>query len=318
VTVDRATGVDDMAGVDVIEGATDAAGTPILRLGGAADVETIVAAGCAAAIVGAAVIAEVPKLRLAVGAVPKAATVDVAGKENPPIAGADVVVAEGFKPKLNPPVGAVGAGAVAVAAGAPNPNPADAVVVVILPSPRLREGAADGAGAPNESGLAAGAARAVVAGTGGTVAAGAPPNEKDVAPPIGAAPPNGATPIVGNDPPNPNEGALAVFAAGVARRGAIEAEAGAMGLPNETPDEGAPTAAGAPKVVAGAPKAGAAAVAGAPKAGAAAVAGAPNAGAAAVAGAPNAGAAAVAGAPNAGAAAVAGAPKENPELAGAG
>ena len=308
VTVDRATGVDDMAGVDVIEGATDAAGTPILRLGGTADVETIVAAGCAAAILGAAVIAEVPKLRLAVGAVPKAATVDVAGKENPPIAGADVVVAEGFKPKLNPPGGAAGAGAVAVAAGAPNPNPADAVVVVILPSPRLREGAADGAGAPNESGLAAGGARAVVAGTGGTVAAGAPPNEKDVAPPIGAAPPNGATPTVGNDPPNPNEGALA---AGVARRGAIEAEAGAMGLPNETPDEGAATAAGAPK-------AGAAAVAGAPKAGAAAVAGAPKAGAAAVAGAPNAGAAAVAGAPNAGAAAVAGAPNENPELVGAG
>jgi len=238
-----------MAGVDVIEGATAAAGIPILRLGGAADVKAIVAAGCAAAVV-------VPKLRLAVGAVPKAATVDVAGKENPPIAGADVVVAEGFKPKLNPPVGAVGAGAVAVAAGAPNPNPADAVVVVVLPSPRLREGAADGAGAPNESGLAAGAARAVVAGTGGTVAAGAPPNEKDVAPPIGAAPPNGATPTVGNDPPNPNEGALAV-ATGVARRGAIEAEAGAMGLPNETPDEGAATAAGAPK-------AGAAPVAGAP------------------------------------------------------
>ena len=45
VTVDRATGVDDMAGVDVIEGATDAAGIPILRLGGAADVETIVAVG---------------------------------------------------------------------------------------------------------------------------------------------------------------------------------------------------------------------------------------------------------------------------------
>ena len=154
VTVDRATGVDDMAGVDVIEGAADAAGIPILRLGGAADVETIVAAGCAAAVVGAAVKAEVPKLRLAVGAVPKAATVDVAGKENPPIAGADAVVAEGFKPKLNPPVGAVGAGPVA---GAPNPNPADAVVVVVLPSPRLREGAADKAGAPNESGLAAGA-----------------------------------------------------------------------------------------------------------------------------------------------------------------
>ena len=301
VTVDRATGVDDMAGVDVIEGATAAAGIPILRLGGAADVETIVAAGCAAAVVGAAVKAEVPKLRLAVGAVPKAATVDVAGKENPPIAGADVVVAEGFKPKLNPPVGAVGAGAgaVAVAAGAPNPNPADAVVVVVLPSPRLREGAADGAGAPNESGLAAGAARAVVAGTGAIVAAGAPPNEKDVAPPIGAAPPNGATPTVGNDPPNPNEGALAV-ATGVARRGAIEAEAGAMGLPNETPDEGAATAAGAPKT-------GAAPVAGAPKAGAAPVAGAPKAGAAPIPGAPNAGAAPVAGAPN-----------ENPELVGAG
>ncbi len=45
VTVDRATGVDDMAGVDVIEGATDAAEIPILRLGGAADVETIVAVG---------------------------------------------------------------------------------------------------------------------------------------------------------------------------------------------------------------------------------------------------------------------------------
>jgi len=281
-----------MAGV--IEGATDAAGIPILRLGGAADVETIVAAGCAAAVVGAAVKAEVPKLRLAVGAEPKAATVDVAGKENPPIAGADVVVVEGFKPKLNPPVGAVGAGAgaVAVAAGAPNPNPADAVVVVVLPSPRLREGAADGAGAPNESGLAAGAARAVVAGTGATVAAGAPPNEKDVAtpigaaPPIGATPPNGATPTVGNDPPNPNEGALAV-ATGVARRGAIEAEAGAMGLPNETPDGGA--------------------AAGAQKAGAAPVAGDQNAGAAPVAGAPNAGAAPVAGAPN-----------ENPELVGAG
>ena len=157
VTVDRATGTDDMAGVDVMEGATDAAGIPILRLGGAADVEIIVAAGCAVAVVGAAVKAEVPKLRLAVGAVPKAATVDVAGKENPPIAGADAVVAEGFKPKLNPPVGAVGAGPVAGAAGAPNPNPADAVVVVVLPSPRLREGAADKAGAPNESGLAAGA-----------------------------------------------------------------------------------------------------------------------------------------------------------------
>ena len=64
----------------------------------------------------------------------------------------------------------------------------------------------------------------------------------------------------------------------MARRGAIEAEAGAMGLPNETPDEGAATAAGAPK----------------------------------------AGAAAVAGAPNAGAAPVAGAPNENPELVGAG
>jgi len=268
VTVDRATGTDDMAGVDVIEGATDAAGIPILRLGGAADVETIVAAGCAVAVVGAAVKAEVPKLRLAVGAEPKAATVDVAGKENPPIAGADVVVAEGFKPKLNPPVGAVGAGAVAVAAGAPNPNPADAVVVVALPSPRLRVGAADGAGAPNESGLAAGAARAVVAGTvaprvpAATVAAGAPPNEKDVAPPTGAAPPNGATPTVGNDPPNPNDGALAVLVAG-----ATEAEAGAMGLPNETPDEGAATAAGAPKAgvaVAGAPNAGAAPVAGPP------------------------------------------------------
>ena len=289
VTVDRATGADDMAGVDVIEGATDAAGIPILRLGGAADVETIVAAGCAVAVVGAAVKAEVPKLRLAVGAEPKAATVDVAGKENPPIAGADVVVAEGFKPKLNPPVGAVGAGAVAVAAaGAPNPNPADAVVVVVLPSPRLREGAADEAGAPNESGLAAGAARAVVAGTvaprvPATVAAGAPPNEKDVEPPTGAAPPNGATPTVGNDPPNPNEGALAVLVAG-----ATEAEAGAMGLPNETPDEGAATAAGAPK-------AGAAPVAGAPKAGVA-----------------------VAGAPNAGGAPVAGAPNENPELVGAG
>lgn len=288
VTVDRATGADDMAGVDVIEGATDAAGIPILRLGGAADVETIVTAGCAVAVVGAAVKAEVPKLRLAVGAEPKAATVDVAGKENPPIAGADVVVVEGFKPKLNPPVGAVGAGAVAVAAGAPNPNPADAVVVVVLPSPRLREGAADEAGAPNESGLAAGAARAVVAGTvaprvPATVAAGAPPNEKDVAPPTGAAPPNGATPTVGNDPPNPNEGALAVLVVG-----ATEAEAGAMGLPNETPDEGAATAAGAPK-------AGAAPVAGAPKAGVA-----------------------VAGAPNAGAAPVAGAPNENPELVGAG
>ena len=288
VTVDRATGVDDMAGVDVMEGATDAAGIPILRLGEAADVEIIVAAGCAVAVVGAAVKAEVPKLRLAVGAEPKAATVDVAGKENPPIAGADVVVAEGFKPKLNPPVGAVGAGAVAVAAGAPNPNPADAVVVVVLPSPRLRVGAADEAGAPNESGLAAGAARAVVAGTvaprvPATVAAGAPPNEKDVAPPTGAAPPNGATPTVGNDPPNPNEGALAVLVAG-----ATEAEAGAMGLPNETPDEGAATAAGAPK-------AGAAPVAGAPKAGVA-----------------------VAGAPNAGAAPVAGAPNENPELVGAG
>ena len=288
VTVDRATGADDMAGVDVMEGATDAAGIPILRLGEAADVEIIVAAGCAVAVVGAAVKAEVPKLRLAVGAEPKAATVDVAGKENPPIAGADVVVAEGFKPKLNPPVGAVGAGAVAVAAGAPNPNPADAVVVVVLPSPRLREGAADEAGAPNESGLAAGAARAVVAGTvaprvPATVAAGAPPNEKDVAPPTGAAPPNGATPTVGNDPPNPNEGALAVLVAG-----AIEAEAGAMGLPNETPDEGAATPAGAPK-------AGAAPVAGAPKAGVA-----------------------VAGAPNAGAAPVAGAPNENPELVGAG
>ena len=291
VTVDRATGADDMAGVDVMEGATDAAGIPILRLGGAADVEIIVAAGCAVAVVGAAVKAEVPKLRLAVGAEPKAATVDVAGKENPPIAGADVVVAEGFKPKLNPPVGAVGAGAVAVAAGAPNPNPADAVVVVVLPSPRLRVGAADEAGAPNESGLAAGAARAVVAGTvaprvpAATVAAGAPPNEKDVAPPTGAAPPNGATPTVGNDPPNPNDGALAVLVAG-----ATEAEAGAMGLPNETPDEGAATAAGAPK-------AGAAPVAGAPKAGVA-VAGAPNAGA--------------------GAAPVAGAPNENPELVGAG
>jgi hypothetical protein len=291
VTVDRATGADDMAGVDVMEGATDAAGIPILRLGGAADVETIVAAGCAVAVVGAAVKAEVPKLRLAVGAEPKAATVDVAGKENPPIAGADVVVAEGFKPKLNPPVGAVGAGAVAVAAaGAPNPNPADAVVVVVLPSPRLRVGAADEAGAPNESGLAAGAARAVVAGTvaprvPATVAAGAPPNEKDVAPPTGAAPPNGATPTVGNDPPNPNDGALAVLVTG-----ATEAEAGAMGLPNETPDEGAATAAGAPK-------AGAAPVAGAPKAGVA-VAGAPNAGA--------------------GAAPVAGAPNENPELVGAG
>ena len=288
VTVDRATGVDDMAGVDVIEGATDAAGIPILRLGGAADVETIVAAGCAVVVVGTAVKAEVPKLRLAVGAEPKAATVDVAGKENPPIAGADVVVAEGFKPKLNPPVGAVGAGAVAVAAGAPNPNPADAVVVVVLPSPRLREGAADEAGAPNESGLAAGAARAVVAGTAAlrvpaTVAAGAPPNEKDVAPPTGAAPPNGATPTVGNDPPNPNEGALAVLVAG-----ATEAEAGAMGLPNETPDEGAAAAAGAPK-------AGAAPVAGAPKAGVA-----------------------VAGAPNAGAAPVAGPPNENPELVAAG
>ena len=298
VTVDRATGTDDMAGGDVIEGATDAAGIPILRLGGAADVETIVAAGCAVAVVGAAVKAEVPKLRLAVGAEPKAATVDVAGKENPPIAGADVVVAEGFKPKLNPPVGAVGAGAVAVAAGAPNPNPADAVVVVVLPSPRLRVGAADEAGAPNESGLAAGAARAVVAGTvatrvPATVAAGAPPNEKDVAPPTGAAPPNGATPTVGNDPPNPNEGALAVFVAG-----ATEAEAGAMGLPNETPDEGAATAAGAPK-------AGAAPVAGAPKAGVA-VAGAPKAGVA------------VAGAPNAGAAPVAGPPNENPELVAAG
>lgn len=45
VTVDRATGVDDMAGVDVIEGATDATEIPILRLGGAADVETIVAVG---------------------------------------------------------------------------------------------------------------------------------------------------------------------------------------------------------------------------------------------------------------------------------
>lgn len=224
-----------------------------------------------------------PKLRLAVGAEPKAATVDVAGKENPPIAGADVVVVEGFKPKLNPPVGAVGAGAVAVAAGAPNPNPVDAVVVEVLPSPRLREGADDAAGAPNESGLAAGAARAVVAGTGATVAAGAPPNEKDVAPPTGAAPPNGATPTVGNDPPNPNEGALDVVVAG-----ATEAEAGAMGLPKETPDEGAAAAAGAPK-------AGAAAVAGAPKAGAA-----------------------VAGAPNAGAAPVAGAPKENPELVAAG
>lgn len=292
VTVDRATGADDMAGVDVMEGATDAAGIPILRLGGAADVETIVAAGCAVAVVGAAVKAEVPKLRLAVGAEPKAATVDVAGKENPPIAGADVVVAEGFKPKLNPPVGAVGAGAVAVAAaGAPNPNPADAVVVVVLPSPRLRVGAADEAGAPNESGLAAGAARAVVAGTvaprvpAATVAAGAPPNEKDVAPPTGAAPPNGATPTVGNDPPNPNDGALAVLVAG-----ATEAEAGAMGLPNETPDEGAATAAGAPK-------AGAAPVAGAPKAGVA-VAGAPNAGA--------------------GAAPVAGPPNENPELVAAG
>ena len=278
VTVDRATGADDMAGVDVMEGATDAAGIPILRLGGAADVETIVAAGCAVAVVGAAVKAEVPKLRLAVGAEPKAATVDVAGKENPPIAGADVVVAEGFKPKLNPPVGAVGAGAVAVAAGAPNPNPADAVVVVVLPSPRLRVGAADEAGAPNESGLAAGAARAVVAGTvaprvpAATVAAGAPPNEKDVAPPTGAAPPNGATPTVGNDPPNPNDGALAVLVAG-----ATEAEAGAMGLPNETPDEGAATAAGAPKA-----------------------------------------GVAVAGAPNAGAAPVAGAPNENPELVGAG
>ena len=291
VTVDRATGADDMAGVDVMEGATDAAGIPILRLGGAADVEIIVAAGCAVAVVGAAVKAEVPKLRLAVGAEPKAATVDVAGKENPPIAGADVVVAEGFKPKLNPPVGAVGAGAVAVAAGAPNPNPADAVVVVVLPSPRLRVGAADEAGAPNESGLAAGAARAVVAGTvaprvpAATVAAGAPPNEKDVAPPTGAAPPNGATPTVGNDPPNPNDGALAVLVAG-----ATEAEAGAMGLPNETPDEGAATAAGAPK-------AGAAPVAGAPKAGVA-VAGAPNAGA--------------------GAAPVAGPPNENPELVAAG
>ena len=104
--------------------------------------------------------AGVPKVRLVVVAELPGATVEAPAKENPPIAGADVVVAAGLlSPKLNPPVGAVGAGAADVVAGAPKENPAvgAAAVVVVLPSPKPREGVLEGVGAPKERGLFAGA-----------------------------------------------------------------------------------------------------------------------------------------------------------------
>ena len=162
VVVDRVTGADDVAAAAevVVEATDDVLSPPRLKLGGAADVvETVIAVVCGLAT-GAVDTAELPKVRpMVLATVP---AVDDVGSENPPMAGAAVVVvaagAEAPRPKLKPPVGAGAAavvpGAVAVAAGAPNENPPAAVLVVVLPSPKDNDGVVVAVGAPNEGGLA--------------------------------------------------------------------------------------------------------------------------------------------------------------------